>query len=227
MGSSFAQAEYLRVAVADFGHARAAVAALPVQEKWDHWMARSPLQFFDDFSRSDDVRSNWTGFPEQAHILDGDGNLQWDGRIAPLQVRTTDSAGWQDYTLALQVFPEGVGTLGLGQDLPGQADAPMVWLEATSLPGPEGGQPDQPDPKAGATEVLGADLAKPCLIAGQWNLVTLTLAQDQAYLTSNGAVCGHQKAAAGDQPGNVSIHLDGTRFLIDYVAVTDPVALPR
>jgi len=235
MNPLFSRAEYLRAADAHFAMAREISETLPPEGDWAERLAGAPLHFFADFEAPRTLHEHWSGLPEATAPLDGRGNLLWSSD-AGAGIFSRAGADWRDYDLVVRLRPEGEGRVGLGVRCADAKSCCVVWLPVGTEEAEtgEGGaswwmacragdtiQTHRPQPSQPAGE--GTCLLSP----GEWHLVAVTVAGNQAALTCDGVSHGLVGGVREPEAGGIGLFAEGPQVLFDYVAVTDPPALPR
>lgn len=235
MGSLFSRPEYLRAAHAHFSLAREVSEGLPSAGDWAERLARTPLWFFDDFDTAD-LAGNWAGAPAAEGLLDEAGNLQWGGEGVAGPLFSRAGGGWRDYALVARLRPGAEGRVGLGLRCGGDQACCVAWLPV----GPEQPADGGAAPpwwvecrEAGASRTyrprpaVGTDGGACRLSPEAWHVVAVTVAGDQIALTCNGVASGLARGVEGPAEGGIGLFAQEATVWFDYVAVTDPPALPR
>jgi len=230
VSSFFARPEHLRSAASHYQMARALLQSLPQEGDWAARLERAPLRFFEDFGEPAALAQAWRGWDDGAGALEPSGVLRW-GLREGASLLSQAGEGWRDYALIVRLQPQSTGKVGLAVRCTDAQRCCALWLsvgqagergpspwwlecrvgdEATALqPAPEGGE------------------AGICLTPGAWHVVAVTVAGDEVALTCDGSSLGLAGPLGGPPAGGVGLLAGGTEVLLDYVAVTDPPALPR
>jgi len=235
MNPLFSRAEYLRAADAHFARAREISETLPPEGGWPARLASAPLHFFADFEAPSTLHEHWSGLPEATAPLYGQGTLLWNSD-AGTGIFSRAGADWHDYALVVRLRPEGEGRVGLGVRCVDAKSCCVVWLPVgtgETEAGEEGAswwmachvgdtiQTHRPQPSHPTGE--GTCLLSP----GEWHLVSVSVAGNQAALTCDGVSHGLVGDVRGPEAGGIGLFAEGPQVHFDYVAVTDPPALPR
>ncbi|MGC8837388.1 MAG: tetratricopeptide repeat protein [Anaerolineae bacterium] len=230
VNSLFLRPEHLRSAAGHYQMARALLPDLPQEGDWAVRLEHAPLRFFEDFGEPAAMAQTWNGWHEGAGEVEPSGVLHW-GREAGKPLLSRAGEGWRDYALIARLQPEGVGKVGLAVRCLDAEHCCAAWLPA--------GQEGEHSPSSWGLEcrtgervkvlqpAAGGEGTGRCLVPGAWHVVAVTVAGDQAALTCDGVSLGLVGPLEGPLAGGVGLITEGTGILLDYVAVTDPPALPR
>lgn len=230
VNSLFARPEHLRSAAGHYQMAGALLQDLPQGGDWAVRLERAPLRFFEDFGEPAALARAWSGWNEEAGTLEPAGVLRW-GREEGEVLLSQAGEEWRDYALIVRLQPEGAGKVGLAVRCAGAEGCCVVWLP---LGEDEGRNPSTwrlecrtgEEVKTFQPAAEGEGMGR-CLASGTWHVVAVTVAGDQAALTCDGLSLGLVGPLEGPVAGGVGLIAGGTEVLLDYVAVTDPPALPR
>lgn len=226
VNSLFTQPEYLRAAAGHYQMARALLDALPRSGDWRARLEHAPLRLFEDFGEPATLPQAWKGWGEGGGSLDPAGYLQWGGQKGALLTRAGER--WQDYAFIARLRPEEEGKVGLAVRCPAEEHCCTVWLSTAKGEG----MPwwlECREGEAKATHRPTPERAGPewRLMPGAWHVVAVTVAGDQVALACDGVSLGLAGPLEGPPAGGVGLVGGGTEVSFDYVAVTDPPALPR
>ncbi|MGQ9567419.1 MAG: tetratricopeptide repeat protein [Anaerolineae bacterium] len=229
VNSLFARPEPLRSAAGHYQMARALLQDLPQGGDWAARLDHAPLRFFEDFGEPATLAQTWNGWPGGEGMVDPGGVLHWGRREGDLLLSRA-GGNWRDYALIVHLQPRSEGRVGLAVRCTEAERCCALWLSV-------GGGARSPSPwwlECRTGEEVKAfhpdaerEGAEGCLVPGTWHVVAVTVAGDEIALTCDGLFLGLAGPLEGPPAGGVGILAGGTEVLLDYVAVTDPPALPR
>lgn len=230
VNSLFARPEPLRSAAGHYQMARTLLRDLPQGGDWAARLDHAPLRFFEDFGEPATLAQTWSGWPGGEGMVDPDGVLHW-GRQEGAILLSRAGENWRDYALIVRLQPQSEGRVGLAVRCAEAERCCALWLSV----GEEGTLGPSPwelecrlgeEVKALHPEAEGEGPERG-LSPGTWHVVAMTVAGDEIALTCDGLFLGLAGPLEGPPAGGVGILAGGTEVLLDYVAVTDPPALPR
>lgn len=230
VNSLFARPEPLRAAAAHYQVARTLLRDLPQEGDWAARLEHAPLRFFEDFGEPAALAQTWSGWREGTGTLEPAGTLRWGGTEGEALLSRAGE-NWRDYALIVRLQPQAAGKVGLAVRCANAEQCCVAWL-------PTGGDESQGLSSWWLECHMGEEVntfrptaegegAGRCLAPGAWHVVAVTVAGDEVALTCDGLSLGLTGPLGGPPAGGVGLFAGGTEVFVDYVAVTDPPALPR
>ncbi len=230
VNSLFARPEPLRAAAGHYQMARSLLQDLPREGDWAARLEHAPLRFFEDFGEPTALAQNWSGWDEGTGTLQPDGTLRWGGEEGK-GLFSRAGGNWRDYALIVRLRPEGAGKVGLAVRCADPERCCVAWLPVGPREGSGGdswGLECRMGEKVNTLRPAAeGEQAGRCLAPGEWHVVAVTVAGDEVGLTCDGLSLGLAGPLEGPSSGGVGFLAGGAEVLVDYVAVTDPPALPR